>query len=216
MHMKHIILTALFSLCLALLPAPPVRAAEVVEMGTCGETAQWFMYNDGTMVIRGTGEIGTSERLVRASKEDVKKVVVEGGITSIHDETFYECSASEVILPYSLTNIGGAAFRASNIKELYMPDSVVSVGGSTFHQCYYLKKVRLSQNLKTLSECMFESCESLQELIIPDSVEEIGKGALSGMTFLEKLVIGAGVRSIGRSYMDAVSLREIDSKPFHN
>ena len=104
MHMKHIILTAgLFLLCLTLLPTPPVKAVQVVETGTCGETAQWFMYNDGTMVIRGTGEIGTSERLVRASKEDVKRVVVEGGITSIAAGTFYECSASEVILPFSLT-----------------------------------------------------------------------------------------------------------------
>ena len=83
MHMKYIFLTGLFFLCLTLLPAPPVRAAEAVETGTCGETAQWFMYNDGTMVIRGTGEIGTSERLVRASKEDVKKVVVEGGIRCV-------------------------------------------------------------------------------------------------------------------------------------
>ena len=65
MYVKHIILTALFFLCLALLPAPPVGAAEVVETGTCGEAAQWFMYNDGTMVIRGTGSIGTSGRLVR-------------------------------------------------------------------------------------------------------------------------------------------------------
>lgn len=210
MHMKHIILTALFSLCLALLPAPPVRAAEVVEMGTCGETAQWFMYNDGTMVIRGTGEIGTSERLVRASKEDVKKVVVEGGITSIHDETFYECSASEVILPYSLTNIGGAAFCGSKITELSMPDSVVSVGGGAFASCDYLEKVRLSQNLKIMSEGMFKDSDSIQELIIPDSVEEICKEALE-IRFLKKLVIGRGVRSIGRSYMDAVSLREIQN-----
>ena len=55
MHMKHIFLTGLFFLCLILLSAPPVRAAQAVETGTCGETAQWFMYNDGTMVIRGTG-----------------------------------------------------------------------------------------------------------------------------------------------------------------
>lgn len=210
MYVKHIILTALFFLCLALLPAPPVGAAEVVEMGTCGETAQWFMYNDGTMVIRGTGEIGTSERLVRASKEDVKKVVVEGGITSIHDETFYECSASEVILPYSLTNIGGAAFCGSKITELSMPDSVVSVGGGAFASCDYLEKVRLSQNLKIMSEGMFKDSDSIQELIIPDSVEEICKEALE-IRFLKKLVIGRGVRSIGRSYMDAVSLREIQN-----
>ena len=122
MHMKHIFLTALFFLCLTLLPAPPVGAAGGVETGTCGETAQWFMYDDGTMVIRGTGEIGTSERLVRASKEDVKRVVVEGGITSIAAWTFYGCSASEVILPYSLTNIGSAAFGESKITELSMPD----------------------------------------------------------------------------------------------
>lgn len=210
MHMKHIFLTVLFSLCLTLLPAPPVRAVEVVETGTCGETAQWFMYDDGTMVIRGTGEIGTSERLVRASKEDVKRVVVEGGITSIAAGTFYECSASEVILPHSLTHIGGGAFRGSKITELSMPDSVVSVGGGAFASCDYLEKVRLSQNLKIMSEGVFKDSDSIQELIIPDSVEEICKDALE-IRFLKKLVIGRGVRSIGRSYMDAVSLREIQN-----
>lgn len=210
MHMKYIFLTGLFFLCLALLPAPPVKAAQVVETGTCGETAQWFMYNDGTMVIRGTGEIGTSERLVRASKEDVKRVVVEGGITSIAAGTFYECSASEVILPFSLTNIGGGAFRGSKITELSMPDAVVSVGGGAFASCDYLEKVCLSQNLKILSEGMFKDSDSIQELIIPDSVEEICKAALE-IRFLKKLVIGRGVRSMDKSYMDAVSLREIQN-----
>lgn len=210
MHMKHIFLTALFFLCLTLLSAPPVRAAEVVEMGTCGEAAQWFMYNDGTMVIRGRGEIGTSERLVRASKEDVKRVIVEGGITSIAAGTFYECSAGEVILPYSLTSIGGGAFRGSKITELSMPDSVVSVGGGAFASCDYLEKVRLSQNLKIMSEGVFKDSDSIQELIIPDSVEEICKDALE-IRFLKKLVIGRGVRSMDKSYMDAVSLREIQN-----
>lgn len=210
MHMKYIFLTGLFFLCLTLLPAPPVRAAEAVETGTCGETAQWFMYNDGTMVIRGTGEIGTSERLVRASKEDVKKVVVEGGITSIAAGSFYECSASEVILPFSLTNIGGGAFRGSKITELSMPDSVVSVGGGAFASCDYLEKVCLSQNLKILSEGMFKDSDTIQEMIIPDSVEEICKAALE-IRFLKKLVIGRGVRSMDKSYMDAASLREIQN-----
>ncbi|MCI8364844.1 MAG: leucine-rich repeat domain-containing protein [Eubacterium sp.] len=209
--MKHIILTALFSLCLTFFLAPPVKAVEVAETGICGETAQWFLYDDGTMVIRGTGAIGTSGRLVRASKEDVKRVVVEGGITSIDDETFYECRASEVILPYSLTHIGGAAFRCSNIRELYMPDSVVSVGGSAFSDCYYLKKIRLSENLKILSAGIFEYSGYIQELIIPDGVEKICKDALSKMRFLKKLVIGRGVRSMDKSYMDAVSLREIQN-----
>lgn len=210
MHIKHIILTGLFSLCLILLLAPPVRAAEVVETGTCGETANWFLYDDGTMVIRGTGEVGTSERLERASKEDVKKVVVEEGITSIAAWTFYECSAGEVILPNSLTNIGSAAFGKSKITELSMPDSVVSVGGSAFASCDDLEKVRLSQNLKIMSGAMFKSSDSIRELIIPDSVEEIWGSALE-IRFLKKLVIGRGVRSIGKSNIDAVELREVQN-----
>lgn len=210
MNVKHIILTCLFSLCLTLLLAPPVRAAEVVETGTCGETANWFLYDDGTMVIRGTGEIGTSERLERASKEDVKKVVVEGGITSIAAWTFYGCSASEVILPYSLTNIGSAAFGESKITELSMPDSVVSVGGSAFANCDDLEKVRLSQNLKIMSGAMFKGSDSIRELIIPDSVEEIWGSALE-IRFLEKLVIGRGVKSIGMSDINAATLREIQN-----
>lgn len=206
---KYIILTALFVLCLTLLPAPPARAAEAVETGACGETARWILYNDGTMVIQGTGEV-TGE-LVRASRKDVKKLVVEEGITSIGDKTFYECSAGEVILPHSLTHIGGEAFSESKIRELYMPDSVVSVDGSAFYYCRYLKKVRLSQNLKILSGGIFESCSYIRELVIPDSVEVIISDALTNMTFLEKLVIGTGVKSIGKNSIDAVSLREIQN-----
>ncbi len=209
MHMKHIILTGLFFLCLILFPATPARAAEVVETGTCGETAEWFLYDDGTMVIRGTGSIGTSGQLERATEEDVKRVIVEGGITSVAWGTFYECSASEVILPYSLTHIGGLAFCESHITELSMPDSVVSVGEGAFMDCGDLKKVRLSQNLKVLSESMFNGCSSIEELIIPDSVEKIDEKAVTSMTFLEKLVIGRGVGSIGKNYIDSVSLREI-------
>ncbi len=212
MHMKHIILTGLFSLCLALLPTLPVQAAEVAETGTCGETAEWFLYDDGTMVIRGTGSISSSGRMSQAyDKKEVKKVVVEEGITALDEETFYECSAHKVILPNSLTTIGGAAFRSSDIQELFMPDSVVSVEGSAFDQCYYLEKVRLSQNLKVLSAGMFEGCYSIEELIIPDSVEEIYQDALSGMRFLRKLVIGRGVKSIGKNSIRAQSLREIQN-----
>ena len=71
--------------------APPYQDdsadyGDYTEIGTCGEHALWFCYSDGTLRIRGTGEINNWS--VRPSSSNLNKTVIESGITGIRDSSY--------------------------------------------------------------------------------------------------------------------------------
>ena len=99
----------------------------------------WTLTADGTLTISGTGamkDYNAAENLSPAyMNSDVKKVVIEDGVTSIGELAFFKCS--------SLTNIT-------------IPDSVTSLGDSAFARCINLQSVRLSKNIREISNWAFE------------------------------------------------------------
>ena len=69
--------------------------------------------------------------------DQITKVVVEEGVTSIGDYAFYNVftKIESVTLPESLTTIGKYAFYgASGVKELTIPANVSSIGTMAFRK----------------------------------------------------------------------------------
>ena len=91
-------------------------AEEPIESGTLGENLTWELKpSTGELVISGEGEMasvpyGTAWRVESVYDSGIKKITVEEGVTSIADEAFFACSATEVFLPNSLKKIGASAF----------------------------------------------------------------------------------------------------------
>ncbi len=71
-------------------------------------------------------------------KSDIKKVVVENGVTSIGDHAFYGCSSlTSIDIPNNVTSIGEYAFNCYSLKEItfkspdtMIPDSAYAISSS--------------------------------------------------------------------------------------
>jgi len=69
-----------------------------------------------------------------AGLSGLKHVVLPEGVTSLGDQTFYQCTALESIrLPYTLRSIGDGCFSAcSKLATITIPENVTSIGKSAF------------------------------------------------------------------------------------
>ena len=130
----------------------------------------WTLTADGTLTISGTGamkDYNAAENLSPAyMNSDVKKVVIEDGVTSIGELAFYKCS--------SLTNIT-------------IPDSVTCIEYAAFHGCSSLSSITIPNSVTSIGVYAFVICSSLTSITIPDGVTSIGYGAFSECSSLKTI-----------------------------
>lgn len=145
------------------------------QTGTHGENLTWT-YDEAakTLTIRGEGEMLKDQYLSYAWREkigmaNIKKVVLEEGITSIASKAFSDTNSilEEVVLPESLTIIESMAFEGAS----------------------KLKTVKLPSRLTEIRAFVFKNT-ALQSLTIPASVKKIGHNAL-GSPQLKELIMEA-------------------------
>ena len=83
----------------------------VVESGDCGDNLTWTLYDNGTLVISGEGDMLDYSYDAPWSDLDVTTVIINQGVTSIGSCAFADCiSLTSVIIPASVTSIGVSAF----------------------------------------------------------------------------------------------------------
>ena len=131
--------------------------------------------------------------------DNITKVVVDDGITSIGSDAFNGLEAvTEVTLPDSLTQIGFGAFCRTAITEMTIPEKVSKLGFSAFYGCGNLEKVSFAGNeLKEIEVYTFANCSKLRTLQIPDGITTFGTGAVERCDSLEELVFPASVTTLG-------------------
>lgn len=114
----------------------PVLVAE----GECGDSVTWKFYDDGKLVIEGTGKMSDYEEVAPwiAANCDVLSVSISDGITSIGDSAFYGCaSLTEITIPDSVTRIGMFAFyECDNLKSVKLSSKVKEIGAYAFGFVY--------------------------------------------------------------------------------
>ena len=115
--MKKKLLVLVLFCYLFLLNSYSINASELLK-GQCGESVFWE-YRDGLLRIYGNGAMTTNPWMkYKICKENIKKVIIEEGVTSVCDRAFYEKGASwecdylseGVAFPKTLENIGEMAF----------------------------------------------------------------------------------------------------------
>ena len=90
---------------------PKVKAAS----GTCGENVTWTLDDEGTLTISGTGDMTDFISYYTvpwySNRLNVKKVVIENGVTSIGARAFYESSnLTSITIGNGVNSIGDSAF----------------------------------------------------------------------------------------------------------
>ena len=171
----------------------------------------WKLYEDGTLTISGTGAMKNYNAIDNLSpvheNSNVKKVVIEDGVTSIGKSAFHNCnSLTDITIPDSVTSIGTSAFKyCTSLTSITIPDSVTSIGTSAFSSCISLTSITIPDRVTSIESSVFEGCTGLTSITIPGGVTSIGYAAFSGCSSLTSITIPDGVTNIGSFAFDGCS-----------
>ena len=137
-------------LLLSLLPGT-VFSATVVASGKCGENLTWTLDSSYVLTISGTGDMAKEEGKANwgwtSYDYQIKKVIVQPGVTSIGERAFSTC--------WSLTSVS-------------LPDSVKCIYDNAFNDCFMLTEIRLPVSLEYLAATAFSECSRIDKYIVPE------------------------------------------------
>ncbi len=161
----------------------------LLTSGSCGESVTWKLYEGGLLKISGSGDIASDESYSPWNdyKDDIKRVVIEDGITGIGEYAFSYCSYLEnVSVASSVTNIGAWAFSCcTSLKNITVPPSVKNIGDYAFSYCTDLESINISDGVVNIGAWALCYCSDLKSISIPKSVMSIGSAAFYSCTSLE-------------------------------
>ena len=172
--------------------------------GTCGENLKWELKN-GTLTISGNGKMNSFDDYLSRSPwyyvDDIKKLVIKQGVTSIGRHAFSGCSGlTSVTIPSSVTTIGDDAFyECSGLTNVTIPSSVTTIGKYAFSGCSRLTSVTIPSSVTRIDEGTFSGCSGLTNVTIPSSVTRIDEGTFYGCRGLTNVTIPSSVTRIDKS-----------------
>ena len=162
----------------------------------------WKLDADGTLTISGTGAMKNykdGDQSPVFNNSNVKKVVIEDGVTSIGNYAFSYTGLKSITIPDSVTSIGNYAFSYTDLKSITIPDSVTSIGNYAFAYCKNLPSITIPDGVTSIGYGAFYHCTSLTSITIPDRVTSIGFSAFSGCKNLTSITIPDSIISIGHT-----------------
>ncbi len=187
----------------------------VVATDSCGDNVSYTIYSDMTMVISGTGPMynrNWNNPINAEYYDQIKRVVIGEGVTSIGSCAFYDCtSLSSITIPSSVTSIGYSAFwDCTSLISITIPSSVTSIGSYAFYGCTSLTSISIPSGVTSIGSYAFYECTSLSSITIPVSVTSFGDYAFSSCTSLSSITIPSSVTSIGDgTFQSCTSLSSI-------
>ncbi len=139
-----------------------------VDGGMIGGALTWEIYSDGTLYIKGSGEMGDLEKgegdsviqpwhkyMTTDSGTVITKLVVEDGVTSIAANAFSNCT---------------------KLQTAEIARSVAVLPEKCFKYCESLKKVT-ARGIIRIEDNAFDSCVKLDTVTFNASLELVGDGA---------------------------------------
>lgn len=131
----------------------------VLTISGTGAMADWKAHGKNASTACGNATANSSDTTCEVSdcylnrpwqgyKDQIIKVVIERGVTTIGAHAFFLCSNLEsVSIPEGVTSIGDRAFSQTSLESIVIPDSVTVIGPSiheVFYQCYDLESITVA------------------------------------------------------------------------
>ena len=184
----------------------------LVASGKCGDSASWKLDADGVLTITGAGpmaDYGAYGPWYIAHLTDIKKVVVQEGVTTIGDHAFANLSyVISVTIPSSITSIGAHAFEKCRLGgAVTLPEGLTAIGDFAFSGSG-MASLTLPESLRTIGNSAFLFC-SLRELTIPDGVTSIGTGAFYNASLTSVKLPASGVTLGDSLFQECEKLTEV-------
>lgn len=202
------------------IPIPSVTigiSTKVSYEGECGDNLTYSFNKDtGVLTISGTGDMYDFGHYARQPwngyQKDIKKIIIEEGITYIGSNAF--CSLinlEDISLPDSLISIGEIAFSNIGLSEIHIPASVNNIEHSIFGSNKTLKiiidegspyyttvdDVIYTKDMSTL--VIYPKWKDDTSFTVPDGVTTLANQCFSSNRYLEELILSDTVINIGNS-----------------
>ena len=148
-------------------------AESAAASGICGENLTWTLDAAGTLTVSGTGAMKDYNYRGAPwyqSRDSIKTVVIESGVTTIGDSAFEDCSSlTSITIPEGVTTIGGRAFEdCTSLSSITIPESVTAIGDRAFDGCRSLISINIPGSVTTIGGRAFDGCRSLTDVSITD------------------------------------------------
>ena len=193
----------------------PLR--NIKASGTCGDNLTWVFYDDGELVISGTGDMYDFSYYSKYApwykyRDSIKTVTINNGVTSIGRSAFEDCySLTSITIPDSITRIGGSAFDScDSLTNITIPNGVTNIESYTFRGCYSLTSITIPNGVTSIESSAFVGCKSLANVTLPDGITSIESSAFGGCKSLTNVTLPDSITSIGdMAFYDCESLTSI-------
>lgn len=137
-------------------------------------------------------------------------------VTTLREDTFvinsnsFNCSSIyRFSAPFGTTDVMHGAFSYSQLHDFHCPKGVSTVDSYAFAYTP-IGSIKLSNDLRYISDCAFEGCYNLQSIELPSSLEAIDCSAFFN-TSLRHITIPESVTYIGESvFSDCYQLESAD------
>ena len=212
----------------AITVTPQIKAATIVDSGSCGDNLTYTLDSDGTLTISGTGDMTylrySSDVPWYNNRRSIKAIKINPGVTSIGNYAFYYCtSLISVSIPDSLTTIGNYAFfGCRSLTSVYITDLTawcgIAFGDSGANPLYYdnaslylngtpVTDLAIPDGVKTVNEYAFNGCGSIKTVTFPAGVEVISAYSFTECDNLKKVVIPSGTTQIAfHAFPDGITV----------
>ena len=206
----------------------PVRAATIVDSGSCGANATWTLDSDGVLTVSGSGPMydfsysntpwgSTYENgwyyESSAMKQRITRVVIGDGITYVGKNAFNACyNVASISISNTVTEIGMQAFwQTTALTSITIPDSVKTIGYQAFANDFNVTSLTLGSGLESIGEAAFYSCSGIPSVVIPAKMKSIESTTFCECIGLTSVTLPSTIESIGdRAFNGCSSLTSID------
>lgn len=188
------------------------KSSALASSGKCGENVTWsFNSSTGTLTISGTGEIrdyhmDTDDYSPFENHNEIKKVVINNGITGIGFAAFDRCeNLLSISLPNSIISLRSCFYDCKSLKSITIPANVKEITSGTFTRCP-LTSISVNSSNKVYdsrNNCNAIIETSTNKLIqgsanttIPNGIKEISDNSCSELA-IKSISIPDSVTKIG-------------------
>ena len=164
-----------------------------VASGSCGEALTWTLYDEGTLVISGSGAMkgyaSNSRPTWNTYAASIRKVIISDGVTEIGKFAFYNDKyITDVVIGSGVKTIREKAFQgAAVLKNVSWGAAIEVIEKNAFYNCKVLTDIILPDTTKTVGASAFEGCEAVEALTLGKIIESIGASAFRNTKMLKEI-----------------------------
>ena len=156
------------------------------ECGASGDNVTWTLYEDGELVISGSGAMKDYRWLDNvpwySNRELITRVIIGEQITKIGYYAFGLCyNLKSVNIPESVKEIDTYAFSGcKNLTDVILPESLSLIKARAFNDCDKLVEINIPRET-TLEKFVFVGCDSLKSINVNENNASLS--SLDGVLF---------------------------------